>query len=49
MEGVEWLMVDGSWVPQYIEETQKIIKKASKAELQEAKIRAFKTFLNNLV
>jgi hypothetical protein len=48
MEGVEWLQVDDRWVPQYIEETQKTIKKVSKAELQEAKIKAFEKFLKQL-
>lgn len=48
MEGVEWLQIDDRWVPQYIEETQKAIRKVSKAELQEAKIRAFEKFLKQL-
>ena len=48
MEGVEWLQVDDRWVPQYIEETQEMIKKVSKAELQEAMIKAFEKFLKQL-
>jgi len=48
MEGVEWLQIDDRWVPQYIEETQKAIRKVSKTELQEAKIRAFEKFLKQL-
>ena len=48
MEGVEWLQVNDRWVPQYIEETQEMIKKVSKKNLQEAKIAAFERFLKQL-
>ena len=49
MEGVEWIQnVNGSWVSQYIEETQEEIRKVSKAELQEAQARAFEKFLKQL-
>jgi hypothetical protein len=48
MEGVEWLQVDDRWVPQYIEKTQEEIKKASRTELQEAKVAAFEKFLKQL-
>jgi len=48
MEGVEWLQIDDRWVPQYIEETQKEIRKVSKNELREAKLAAFTKFLKQL-
>ncbi len=49
MEGVEWIQnVNGSWVSQYIEETQEEIRKVSKAELQEAQVKAFEKFLKQL-
>jgi hypothetical protein len=48
MEGVEWLQVDDRWVPQYIEKTQDTIRKASRTELQEAKVAAFAKFLKQL-
>jgi hypothetical protein len=49
MEGVEWIQnVNGSWVSQYIEETQKEIHSVSKEDLQEAKFRAFTKFLKQL-
>ena len=48
MEGVEWLQVDDRWIPQYIEKTQQEIRKASRAELQEAKVAAFAKFLKQL-
>src|SRR6056300_840580 len=42
MEGVDWIQdINGNWVSQYIEETQKEIRKVSKAELEEAKVNAF--------
>ena len=48
MEGVDWLQINNTWVPQYIEETQKEIRKVSKAQLQEAKYNAFVKFLKQL-
>ena len=48
MEGVDWLQINNTWVPQYIEETQKEIRKVSKAQLQEAKFKAFTKFLKQL-
>jgi hypothetical protein len=48
MEGVEWLQIDQRWVPQYIEETQRMIKKTPKKDLQEAKVLAFAKFLKQL-
>ena len=49
MEGVEWIQdINGNWVSQYIEETQKEIRKVSKAELEEAKVNAFLKFLKQL-
>jgi len=49
MEGVDWIQdVNGNWVSQYIEETQKEIRKVSKSELQEAQVKAFEKFLKQL-
>ena len=48
MEGVEWLQVDGAWVPQYLENTKTNIRNASKRNLQEAKIKAFEEFMKQL-
>jgi len=48
MEGVEWLQIDDRWIPKYIEETQKIIKKAPKKDLKEAMIKSFERFLKQL-
>ena len=45
MENKEWVFVDGKFVEQHIEEAKKSIRKASSKNLQEAKIRAFQSFL----
>lgn len=45
MESKEWVFVDGKFVEQHIEEAKKSIRKASSKQLQEAKIRAFQSFL----
>lgn len=48
MENKEWVFVKGIWQEREIEETKQFIKKASSKDLSEAKIRAFKTFLDRL-
>lgn len=45
MENKEWVFVDGKFVEQHIEEAKKFIRKASSKTLEEAKIRAFQSFL----
>jgi hypothetical protein len=48
MEGKQWVFVDGKFVEQNIEEAKKIIKRTSSKQLDEAKIRAFQTFLSKI-
>lgn len=48
MEGVEWVQVNETWVPRYIEETQKEIRKTSKKELEEKYLSVFQRFLSKL-
>lgn len=48
MENREWVFVKGVWQEREIEETKRYIKKASSKNLSEAKIKAFKTFLDRL-
>ena len=48
MEGVEWIKINETWVPQYIDETRKKIHNTPKAQLQEAKLKAFQGFLSKL-
>ena len=48
MESKEWVFVDGKFVEQNIEETQRFIRKASSKNLQEAKVLAFQHFLSKI-
>jgi len=48
MENREWVCVDGHWMEKQIEESKKIIKKASTKQLQEAKLKVFTSFLKSL-
>lgn len=48
MEDAEWIYKGGAWVPVYVEESQKKIHNASKAELTEVKLEVFKNFLSKL-
>lgn len=45
MESKEWVFVDGHFVEKHIEEVKTFIKKTSSKNLQEAKIKAFQSFL----
>jgi hypothetical protein len=48
MENREWAFVDGKFVEKNIEEAKSFIRKASSKQLEEAKIRAFQTFLSKI-
>jgi hypothetical protein len=48
MEGVEWVWDNGVLKPQQLEEMKNTIQKTSKKNLEEAKIRVFKQFINSL-
>ena len=48
MESKEWVFVDGKYVEKHIEEAQRIIRKASSRNLEEAKILAFQNFLSKI-
>ena len=48
MENKEWLVVNGVWTDQQCEMSKKNIKKASKKQLEEAKIQVFERFLRHL-
>jgi hypothetical protein len=48
MEGVEWVWDNGVLKPQQLEEMKKTIQKTSKRNLEEAKIKVFKQFINSL-
>ena len=48
MENKEWVVVNGVWTEQHCDMTKKYIKKASKKQLEEAKIQVFERFLRHL-
>ena len=48
MENKEWVIVDGLWTEQTSDMAKKVIKKASKKQLEEAKMVVFENFLNRL-
>ena len=48
MENKEWVLVNGVWTEQHCDMSKKIIKKASKKQLEEAKLAVFSNFLNHL-
>ena len=48
MENTEWVFVDGKFVEKQIDEARAAIRKASSRQLQEAKLRAFQTFLSKI-
>lgn len=48
MEGVEWVWDNGVLKPQQLEEMKNTIQKTSKRNLEEAKIKVFKQFINSL-
>lgn len=51
MENTEWIfnVAEGTWAERVIEEIKEEIKKTPKKDLQEAQVRAFEKFCNNLV
>jgi hypothetical protein len=48
MENKEWVVVNGVWTEQHCDMSKKIIRKASKKQLEEAKLEIFSKFLHNL-
>ena len=48
MENKEWIFVDGKYVERNIEEAKRVIKQTSSVNLEEAKIRAFQSFLSKI-
>ncbi len=48
MENKEWVVVNGVWTEQHCDMSKKYIKKASKKQLEEAKLHVFERFLRHL-
>ena len=48
MENAEWFLNNGVWSQQQVEDAQRTIRKASKRQLQEAKLSVFKKLLSSI-
>lgn len=49
MEGADWLYIEGKgWVQQYIEESQKTIKKTSSKDIERVALTIFENYINKL-
>ena len=48
MENVEWVLVEGIWTQQNIEESQQLIRKASKKDIEAVSFQIFENFLKKL-
>lgn len=48
MESRDWILENGVWKAMEVEQAQKIIRKTSKANLSEAKLKVFEAFLNSI-
>jgi len=48
MEGKEWMYVNGIWTEQHIEESQKLIKKASRKDIEKVSLQIFENFIKKL-
>lgn len=48
MESRDWILENGVWKAMEVEQAQKIIRKTSKANLSEAKLKVFEAFLKNI-
>jgi hypothetical protein len=48
MEGKEWILENGRWTSVQVEKAQATIKKASKAALDETKIKIWEQFMAGL-
>ena len=48
MEGKEWMLVNGVWTEQYIEEAKREIKQASRKDIESVSLRIFENFMKKL-
>jgi len=48
MENAEWIMENGIWKQVQLEQAKKVIKKASKKQLEETKIKIFEHFMKTI-
>jgi hypothetical protein len=48
MEGKEWMLVNGVWTEQYVEEAKREIKQASRKDIESVSLRIFENFMKKL-
>jgi hypothetical protein len=48
MEGKEWMLVNGVWTEQYIEEAKKEIRQASRKDIEKVSLHIFENFMKKL-
>ncbi len=48
MEESEWVFSGGAWVPRFVDETKKRVRKAPSNQLEELALKSFEKFLKNL-
>ena len=48
MEGKEWMLVNGVWTEQYVEEAKREIKQASSKDIEKVSLRIFENFMKKL-
>jgi hypothetical protein len=48
MEGKEWMLVNGVWTEQYVEEAKREIKQASQKDIEAVSLRIFENFIKRL-
>jgi hypothetical protein len=48
MEGKEWMLVNGVWTEQYVEEAKREIKQASAKDIEKVSLRIFENFMKKL-
>ena len=48
MEGVEWILESGKWVPRFAEHAKKTIHATSRQDLEAKKLKIFETYIRNL-
>lgn len=48
MENAEWVLVNGEWTQQFVEEAQKEIRKASRKDIEEVSLHIFSNFMKRM-
>ena len=48
MEGVDWILEGGAWVPKFVDLAAKRIQSTPKSKLDSTKVQIFETFMSNL-